>query len=448
MGWLDAVGGFFKGVGEGAWDGVKGTVNGVGHLAEDGYKLATDGHYRGQVWNSALNDAKAAANFAGTAVHNADAAKEQFGSWIDSGEKYLENKVDEGRAWLRQNGGPVGQAASDWIGFQEGVGESLYGAGKGLVQLADGVQSLTNPIEWAANPSANVARVESAVKTGETLGRIASLADPTSWMTDPQGNAQLAGTLWNSAAKSFESDPAKFTGNAVGTIGTLFIPGADGAAAAGDAGRAMELLGDAGKLANATEDAGRVSALAGDAGKAVDVGKAVDATANGTHVVQLDGAAALKAAAERAAPNTRYEFGNYSWTTDARGRTMEAEGQVELTPAGRDTTLQSEIGKEGAPTDVGFHLIGDRFNGPTNRLNVVPGNGKPLGDGLPNLNQGPYKAFENQIAKLASDPHNTVELRIRPQYNASNLTSRPDEFNVAYRVNGSKWIEREFVNKR
>jgi len=52
MGLLDALGGFAKGVGEGAWDGVKGTVAGVGHLAEDGYKLATDGKYREQTWNS------------------------------------------------------------------------------------------------------------------------------------------------------------------------------------------------------------------------------------------------------------------------------------------------------------------------------------------------------------------------------------------------------------
>jgi len=83
-----------------------------------------------------------------------------------------------------------------------------------------------------------------------------------------------------------------------------------------------------------------------------------------------------------------------------------------LTPAGRDTGLPVKIGKEGAPSDVGFHLIGDRFNGPTNRLNVVAGNGKPLADGLPNLNQGAYKRFENRVAHLASDPHNTVELRI------------------------------------
>src|SRR5215469_4164963 len=168
-----------------AFNAVKGVVTGGAHLAEDGYKLATDSHYREQAWNSAVNDAKAAASFVGNAVRSADAAKEQVGAWIDSGEQHLEKKVDDGRAWLRQHGGVVGKVASDQIGFDEGIATSVYGAGKGLVQLADGVGSLTNPLEWAANPGANVTRVKSALDTAETLGKIGALADPTSWITNP-----------------------------------------------------------------------------------------------------------------------------------------------------------------------------------------------------------------------------------------------------------------------
>lgn len=74
--------------------------------------------------------------------------------------------------------------------------------------------------------------------------------------------------------------------------------------------------------------------------------------------------------------------------------------------------------------------------------------GKPPTDGLPNLNQGAYKRFENQVAQLAADPHNTVEVRVGPNYDAGNLTNRPDGFTAAYRVNSGDWIEREFVNKR
>jgi hypothetical protein len=146
MGWFDSVSGFFEGAGKD-----------IVHAAKGGYKAAADGH----LWDTALNVAKAGVHVVGTVVHDNDAEKAQIGSWIDSGEQYVEHKVDQGRAWLRQHGGAAGQAASDYIGFEEGVGESLYGAAKGLVQLADSAQSLANPIEWAVNPSANIARLKS-----------------------------------------------------------------------------------------------------------------------------------------------------------------------------------------------------------------------------------------------------------------------------------------------
>jgi hypothetical protein len=114
------------------------------------------------------------------------------------------------------------------------------------------------------------------------LGKIASLAQPTSWITDPKGNAQLAGALWHSASTSFNNDPSKFIGNAAGTIGTMFIPGADGAAVAGDAGRAVTVLNDVDKVATITSDASKAATIAGDASKAAtvtqDVGKAAAVT--------------------------------------------------------------------------------------------------------------------------------------------------------------------------
>jgi hypothetical protein len=273
-------------------------VNGAEHLAEDGYKLTTDGSYREQAWKSALNDVKTAANFGKTAVRSVDAAKDQLGSMVDSGEHYLENKVDDGRAWLRQHGGVVGQELSDQIGFGEGVAQSLYDAGKGVVQLADGASSLTNPLEWAANPDANIGRIKSAAGAAESLGKIAGLADPASWIADPRGESRLAGALWSSAKTGFENDPAKFVGNVVGTIGTLAIPGADAAGAVGDAGRVTELArggaaitgdigkataitGDAGKTAAITGDAGKAAAITGDAGKAAAAEKPVQLTLRG-----------------------------------------------------------------------------------------------------------------------------------------------------------------------
>lgn len=163
---------------------------------------------------------------------------------------------------------------------------------------------------------------------------------------------------------------------------------------------------------------------------------------------QFDNAADFNRAANNAVPNTRYEFGNYSYTTDANGRVSVAEGTIDLTPAGRnDPTLQAQIGREGRSTDVGFHIIADRFGGQTNRLNVVPGNGRPIGDGAPNLNQGAFKRFENEIGDIASQPGNRVEVRIQAEYDPTNASSRPDSFTAQYRVNDGAWRTRTFDNK-
>jgi hypothetical protein len=265
MGLLDNVGGILKQAGDG-----------IASAAEHTSKAASD------AWNTAVEDAKAGANAVATAVRDADAKKQQIGAWIDAKEQQLEHKVDEGRAWLRENGGVAGKVASAQIGLVEGIGTSLYGAGKGIVQLADGVTSLTNPLEWAANPGANVARLKSAGETVETLGKIANLAQPTSWLADPKGNAQLAGKLWDSAATSFNKDPAKFVGNAAGTVGLFFVPGGQGGAVAGDVGKAAVITGDIGKAAAITGDVGKAAAVTGDVGKATaitgDVGKAATVT--------------------------------------------------------------------------------------------------------------------------------------------------------------------------
>jgi hypothetical protein len=287
MGLLDNVGGLLKQAGDG-----------IGHAAENASKAASD------AWNTAVEDAKAGANAVATVVRDVDAKKQQIGAWIDSKEQQLEHKVDEGRAWLRENGGVAGKLASDQIGLVEGVGTSLYDAGKGIVKLADGVNSLTNPLEWAANPGANVARLKSAGEAVESLGKIANLTQPTSWIADPKGNARLAGALWDSAATSFNKDPAKFVGNAAGTIGLFFVPGGE-AAAVGDVGKAAAITGDIGRATAITGDVGKAAAITGDVGKAAavtgDVGKATAVTGDvgKAAAVTEDTAAAVTRGASR-----------------------------------------------------------------------------------------------------------------------------------------------------
>ena len=167
-----------------------------------------------------------------------------------------------------------------------------------------------------------------------------------------------------------------------------------------------------------------------------------------TTTLRFTDAESFNRAANAATPNTRYEFGSYAFETDAQGRIAKASGAVDLTPVARnDPDLQRAIGNEGRSTDVGFHLIADRFAGWTNRLNVVPGNGAPIGDGLPNLNNGAYTRLENQIERLAQIPGNRVEIKIEPLYAAGNTSNRPDEFVASYRVNDGRWYTSTFDNK-
>jgi len=162
-------------------------------------------------------------------------------------------------------------------------------------------------------------------------------------------------------------------------------------------------------------------------------------------------AAANAPAATRA--NQVLEYGTYKWTTDAQGRVTRAEGVVDLTAHGRKThgVTTTDIGREGVQGDVGFHLIGDQFNGPINRVNVVPGNGKPLdlpdGTRVPNLNQGPYSRFESKVRELASIPGNKVEINVEAVYLPGNNTNRPDAFITRYRENGGQWVKQSFDNQ-
>src|SRR4051794_15876348 len=103
MGLLDNVGGFVKQAGDG-----------IASAAENTSKAASD------AWNTAVEEANSGANAVATVVRDADAKKEQIGAWIDLKEQQLEHKVDEGRAWLRENGGVAGQVASAQIGLGRG----------------------------------------------------------------------------------------------------------------------------------------------------------------------------------------------------------------------------------------------------------------------------------------------------------------------------------------
>jgi RHS repeat-associated protein len=168
------------------------------------------------------------------------------------------------------------------------------------------------------------------------------------------------------------------------------------------------------------------------------------ASAEGKRFTDID---EFNRAANSPEKNSKYIYGSYVWETDSLGRVSSVQGVIDLTAHNRDYTdgvKTTSIGKSsGVSGDVGFHLIGDQFNGPINRLNVVPGNGVSDGENM-SLNLSGYKTWEGNIAKLAENK--TVEVQIQPVYNAGNLTTRPDSFNAMHRVNNGEWVTRVFRN--
>ncbi|WP_456789698.1 DUF6571 family protein [Cellulomonas sp. P5_C5] len=152
---------------------------------------------------------------------------------------------------------------------------------------------------------------------------------------------------------------------------------------------------------------------------------------------------AFNRAANAPHPNAIYEFKGMAWETDHLGRTRSVSGTVNLGDGGRNSRLTRLIGNEGLPTDIGFHLIADSLGGATNRLNVLPGNGKPY-DGLVNLNQGQWASMETSLRNaLSGQTPGKVEIHVEPQYRPGNTSTRPDEFSVKVNIDGEiltyKW---------
>ena len=224
-------------------------------------------------------------------------------------------------------------------------------------------------------------------------------------------------------------------------------------------------------LGDATLEATGSPALATMAHKSVEIaatlagGKTVLNGAKGTKaglkvpkssVYKFNDLESFNRAANKPKPNSTYEYGDYTWKTDDKGRVVEASGKIILQKAdgrsGTDGVSTVLIGKEGQIGDIGFHLIGDQFDGPTNRLNVVSGNGKRIDPNLPpNLNQGSYAKFETKVKKARLDPKNLgkdIEIRIKPKYRKSNQTNRPDQFEASYRVGNGELESFIFKNKQ
>jgi hypothetical protein len=154
-------------------------------------------------------------------------------------------------------------------------------------------------------------------------------------------------------------------------------------------------------------------------------------------VFKFDNLEAFNRAANNPHPGVTYQYKDLTWSTDEFGRTEYVTGHLKPDPAGRDPKLQRDIGNgpDAKDSDVGFHLIADSLGGPTNKLNVVPGNGKSIDDGLANLNQGEYARMERALRGALKDGKD-VSIEITPLYPPGSATTRPDRFVVNTFVDG------------
>lgn len=205
--------------------------------------------------------------------HQAQQTRREIGSAIDNGVNHAEDWVDEKRADLRQWGqdhGPIATAATDLVsnsaGFTEGGLLGVYGMGKGVVQIADGVGELMNPVSWIADPQANVQRLETVAGVGEALGNLSS---PVAWIENPEGNLHTAKALWDGVTEGYQDaahdgDWSKFAGRLTVDVGSMLVgageanAGIKGAEAAGALGRTAEAAGIAGRAGEGGSALGRV----------------------------------------------------------------------------------------------------------------------------------------------------------------------------------------------
>lgn len=180
----------------------------------------------GKAWNDTTK-------WVGDRLDDVDDAKNFVGGKIDEAVKTAEDAVDGFRedvvAFGKENGGIVGEIAGQYISHQIGATEGLllgaYDMGKGVVQLADGLNKVTNPLEWVSNPQENFDRVTTAAQTGVAVG---SLFNVPSWVANPQGNANTATALWNGLTQGYQEaaadgDYSKIAGRLTFDVGSMFV---------------------------------------------------------------------------------------------------------------------------------------------------------------------------------------------------------------------------------
>ncbi len=151
-------------------------------------------------------------------------------------------------------------------------------------------------------------------------------------------------------------------------------------------------------------------------------------------------------------PNTIYEVTSihdgkpvtYKYETDEQGRTVKVSGKLKISAikdgterdkVHRNTTTQSEYGGDDSNYDGG-HLIGTLFQGPAEKVNLVPQ--------LSSQNRyGAWRKMEKGWAKQLR-AGNEVEVEILVEYGDDGVT--PAAFHTNTKINSERATQKSFPN--
>ena len=138
-------------------------------------------------------------------------------------------------------------------------------------------------------------------------------------------------------------------------------------------------------------------------------------------------------------PNAKYIINGTEYVIDDMGRVINAKAKLNsFNPKYRDGNVQRQMAnlKGSMNGDHAGHLIGNRFGGSTNMVNLVPMNGNKV-------NNGTFKQLENKWQNAIKNGKE-VNLIIKLKYpNKPAGCERPDWIEVIYEVDGK--TERELI---
>jgi hypothetical protein len=136
-------------------------------------------------------------------------------------------------------------------------------------------------------------------------------------------------------------------------------------------------------------------------------------------------------------PNTRYELDNgTTFNTNSGGRVEEVTFTPVDTKIPRDSR-QTQVGKEGLPSDVGGHIQACSMGGTCDRFNLFPQD--------KNFNNSGYKKFENEIRDALKNGDDVGAVTVKFRRSDPNA-ARPDALRVEYTINGETKTRR-FINE-